>query len=51
MSATLLRDIIVRDLGQDAYAQYANYQVTDLDLMVKRQGAPSPRSPRCLATA
>lgn len=32
MTATLLRDIIIRDLGQEAYADYASYQENDLVL-------------------
>lgn len=35
MTATLLRDIIVRDLGQEAYADYASYQANDLELIAE----------------
>lgn len=35
MSATLLREIITRDLGQEAYADYANFQASDLKLIAE----------------
>lgn len=35
MTVTLLRDIIIRDLGQEAYAGYASYQANDLKLITE----------------
>lgn len=35
MTATLLRDIIIRDRGQEAYADYVSYQANDLKLIAE----------------
>lgn len=35
MSTTLLRDIIIRDLGQEAYEEYANQQITNPDVITE----------------
>ncbi|MGN0923273.1 hypothetical protein [Ectopseudomonas mendocina] len=35
MTATLLRDIIIRDRGQEAYADYASHQADDLELIAE----------------
>jgi hypothetical protein len=35
MTATLLRDIIIRDRGQEGYADYASYQENDLELIAE----------------
>lgn len=35
MSATLLREIIIRDLGQEAYENYSKLQITKPDLIAE----------------
>jgi hypothetical protein len=35
MSTTLLREIIIRDLGQEAYEDYAKQQITNPDVIAE----------------